>query len=489
MVLQRDMPVPVWGWAAPGEDVKVTFRDQTQSAKAGDDGKWSVKLAPLALGEPGTLTVQGSNSITLEDVLVGEVWVASGQSNMQWSVQAGLDPDLEALAANHPNLRLFQVPLVSKPDLQDDVTAEWKPCTPGNIPGFTAVGYYFGRQLHEVLGVPVGVIQTAWGGTRAEAWTSPTAMAARGELKPILDEWQRQEAAWDPAKAKADHEAALVKWEAAVAKARDEKKQPPNKPQMASDPKLSQHRPSNLYNAMIHPLAPYAIRGAIWYQGESNASRAYQYRVLMPTMIRSWRDAWKQGDFPFYQVQLANFREIQANPGDSDWAELREAQMLAIDAEPNVGVACITDIGAAKDIHPKNKQDVAKRLARLALVDNYGYAGKLTRNGPTYKSLDINGAKCIVHFDNAGANLISYYNEPLSGFAIAGADKQWVWAQARVASANTVEVWHPEVTEPMAVRYNWSDNPQGNLYNALYLPAYPFRSDDWKGVTAENVKP
>lgn len=489
MVLQREMPVPVWGWAAAGEEVKVSFRDQTQSTKAGDDGTWSVKLAPLAVGEPGTLTVAGANTITLEDVLVGEVWICSGQSNMQWSVQAAIDPDLEALAANHPTIRLFQVPLVAKPEPQNDVIAEWKLCTPENIPGFTAVGYYFGRQLNEVLGVPVGIVQTAWGGTRAEAWASPSSLAANAELKPILDEWQRLDAAWDPAKAKADYEAALTKWEAAVAKAREEKKQPPNKPQPAADPHFSQHRPSSLYNAMVHPLVPFAFRGAIWYQGESNASRAYQYRVLMPTMIRSWRDAWKQGDFPFYQVQLANFKEIKAEPGDSDWAELREAQMLAIDAEPNVGVACITDIGAAKDIHPKNKQDVGKRLARLALVDNYGLGGKLKRNGPTYKSLDINGAKCIVHFDNGGANLNSYYNEPLSGFAIAGADKKWVWGNAKITGPNTVEVTHPEVPEPVAVRYNWADNPQGNLYNATYLPAYPFRSDDWKGITAENVRP
>lgn len=489
MVLQRDLPVPVWGWAAPGEAVKVTFRDQTQSATAGDDGKWSVKLTALSVGEPGTLTVQGNNTITLEDVLVGEVWICSGQSNMEWSTNASLDPDLESAAANYPQMRLFHVPRATTPEPQSDTTAEWKVCSPETCGGFSAVGYYFGRQLHQVLGVPVGIINSSWGGTRAEAWTSPAAMAARSELKPILDEWQRQESEWNPDKAKADYEAAMTRWEAAVAKARDEKKQPPNKPQPATDPRLSHNRHTNLYNGMIAPLVPFAIRGAIWYQGESNASRAYQYRVLMPTMIRSWRDAWKQGDFAFYQVQLADFREIKADPGESDWAELREAQMLACDAEPNVGAACITDLGAIKDIHPKNKQDVAKRLARLALVDQYGFAGKLNRNGPTYKSLDIVGGKCTIHFDNGGANLISYYNEPLTGFAIAGADKRWVWGEAKITGPNTVEVSHPEVLEPVAVRYNWADNPQGNLYNATYLPAYPFRSDDWAGVTANNVKP
>lgn len=489
MVLQRDMPVPVWGWAAPGEEVTVGFRDQTQTTTAGADGKWSVKIGPYTVGEPGTLTVKGQNTINLEDVLVGEVWVCSGQSNMGWTVAASIDPDLEASAATHPTLRLFQVPLLSKPEPQEDVKAQWKHCTPETIPSFSGVAYYFGRQLNESLQVPVGLIQTAWGGTRAEAWTSPSAMAARPELKPILEEWERQEQAWDPAKAKEQYEQALARWEQAVAKAREEKKQPPARPQPPLEPLLSQHRPSNLYNAMVAPLVPFAIRGAIWYQGESNASRAYQYRVLMPTMIRSWRDAWKQGDFAFYQVQLANFRAIKADPVESDWAELREAQMLTCQAEPNVGAACITDLGAAADIHPKNKQDVGKRLARLALVDLYGFSGKIARNGPTYRSVDIQGGKCTVRLDNGGSRLISYYNEPLTGFAIAGADRKWVWAQARITGEDTVEVHHPSVPEPVAVRYNWADNPQGNLYNTLYLPAYPFRSDDWEGVTVNNVKP
>jgi sialate O-acetylesterase len=489
MVLQREMPVPVWGWAAPGDEVTVTFRDQKQSAKAGDDGKWMVKLAALDVGEPGTLTVQGTNTITLDDVLVGEVWVCSGQSNMQWSIAAANDPDLEALAATHNKLRLFQVPQTSKSETQSDVPAKWTACNADTVPNFTAVGYFFGRQLQSTLKIPVGLIQTAWGGTRAEAWTSPAAMSAHGEFKPILESWQEQCAAWNPEKAQADYAAAMAKWEAAAAKARDEKKQPPAKPQLATDPRLSQHHPSNLYNGMVAPLVPFAIRGAIWYQGESNATRAYQYRALMPAMIHSWRDAWQQGDFPFYQVQLANFKAIQSQPVESDWAELREAQMLAIGAEPNVGVACITDIGAAKDIHPKNKQDVGKRLARLALCDIYGLGGKVVRNGPTYKSLDIVGDKCTVHFDNGGKDLISYYNEPVTGFAIAGADKKWVWAEAKITGPSTVEVWSKEVAEPMAVRYNWADNPQGTLYNATYLPAYPFRTDDWEGVTAKNVKP
>ncbi len=488
MVLQREIPAPVWGWADAGEQVTVTFRGQTKTATAGSDGKWSVKLDALAVGEPATLTVAGKNTVELQDVLVGEVWVCSGQSNMQWSVKAGLDPDLEAAAANHPGIRLFQVPMVTAREPQQDVKAAWRECTPGNIPQFTAVGYYFGRQLHEVLGVPVGLIQTAWGGTRAEAWTSAEVLAGSPMFKPILDKWALDCADYDSGRTQQKYNEALATWQKEVQAANDAGKRPPQRPQAPGDPRASQHHPSNLYNAMVAPLVPYAIRGAIWYQGESNAARAYQYRELMPALIRSWRDVWKQGDFSFYQVQLANFREIKAEPGESDWAELREAQMLACDALPKVGAACITDIGAARDIHPRDKQNVGKRLARLALVGDYGVKD-IVRQGPTYRSLDLRDGKATIHFDTHGEKLISYYGEPLSGFAIAGPDKKWVWATAKITDKDTVELSHPDVTDPRAVRYNWADNPQGNLYNAGYLPAYPFRTDDWEGVTAQNVTP
>ena len=277
-------------------------------------------------------------------------------------------------------------------------------------------------------------------------------------------------------------------WKKKVADARAAGKQPPRRPQLQGPPRLDRHHPSTLYNAMVAPLVPYAIRGAIWYQGESNASRAYQYRTLMPTMIQSWRDAWGQGDFHFYQVQLANFLAINDQPEESAWAELREAQTMAGDQIPNVGAACITDLGAAKDIHPKDKQNVAKRLSRLAFVDVYGL-DKIVKQGPTYKSMEKKGNKVLVHFENYGSPLITYYREPLTGFAIAGEDKQFVWANAKIVDGDTVEVSHPEVKNPQAVRYNWANNPQGTLYNNAYLPAYPFRTDDWKGTTAESVTP
>ena len=485
MVLQRNQPLPVWGWADAGEEVTVTFRDQSQTATADTDGKWRVTLDPLAVGEPGSLTIKAKNTIELHDVLVGEVWVCSGQSNMGMTVARGLDADLEAAAADFPNIRLFQVPLVTAEQPQEDVKAQWRASTPETIPGFTAVGYYFGRQIHETLHVPVGLIQTAWGGTRAEAWTSAQQMAA---FQPLLDKWAQDSAAYDPEKAKQAHEAALATWQQRARAARAAGRRPPARPQLEGQPRLSRHHPSNLYNAMVAPLAGYGIRGAIWYQGESNAGRAYQYRKLMPALIKSWRDAWQQGDFPFYMVQLANFRAIQPQPVESDWAELREAQMLTVDALPNVGVACITDLGAATDIHPKDKQNVGKRLARLALVNDYKLPG-ITKQGPTYRSIDIHHDRIVVHFDTYGQKLTGYYNEPLTGFAIAGNDRKWVWANAKIAGDDTVEVSHPDVVEPIAVRYNWADNPQGNLYSEAYLPAYPFRSDDWPGITVDKVTP
>ncbi len=488
MVLQRDQPVPVWGTADAGEEVTVSFRDQSLTVKAGDDGKWSAKLAPLTVGDAAALTVKGTNTITFEDVLVGEVWVCSGQSNMGWAVQASLDADLEAAATGQPGIRLFQVPMVTALEPQDDVKAEWRACTPENIPNFSAVAYFFGRQLYETLDVPVGIIQTAWGGTPAESWTRHDHLVSDADLKPILDTWAERVQTYNPEEAKAQHAVALEKWKAAVAIAKSEDKPLPQRPRDPQDPNTNSHNPTVLFNAMIAPLTPYAIKGAIWYQGESNAGRAYQYRKLMPAMIQSWREDWGQGDFPFYQVQLANFKGKTTEPGESEWAELREAQMLATQALPHVGAACIIDIGAAKDIHPKDKQNVAKRLARLALVDDYGRTG-IVRNGPVFKSVDIQAGKCVVDFHTSGRKLTSYYNEPLGGFAIAGTGKKWVWAEAKIIDADSVEVSHPDVMEPVAVRYNWADNPQGNLYSDSYLPTYPFRTDDWPGLTVGKLKP
>ena len=490
MVLQRDMPVPVWGWADAGEEVTVTFQGQTKSTKADAEGKWSVKLDALSVGAPANLIVKGKNQLAFDDVLVGDVWVCSGQSNMEWSINSAIDPDLESLSSKNNKLRLFHLLKASSTTPKTDCTGKWVASAPDKVGGFSAVAFFFGRQLQQTLDVPIGLINTSWGGTRAEAWTSAEGMASRGEFKPIIDSWAKIETEY-PQK-KAAYDVALEKWKKESAEATAAGKKPAAQPAAPMDPNTTPHRQTNLYNAMIAPIVPYGIKGAIWYQGESNAGRAEQYRTLMATLIKSWRAAWKQGDFPFYQVQLANFKAKKDQPGDSDWAELREAQVISSEAAAPGGVACIIDIGAIKDIHPKNKQDVGKRLARLALVDLYGYAGKVARSGPTYRSMDIKDGKIVLHFDNLGEGglkgLLSYYGEPLTGFSIAGEDKKFVWGDAKI-DGSTVVVSSKDVANPVAVRYNWADNPSGNLYNAVYLPAYPFRTDNWDGITKGVLAP
>lgn len=486
MVLQRDKAVPVWGEAEAGAKVEVSFAGQSKSTTVGDDGKWSVSLDALeASADPRAMTVKvGDETKAFDDVLVGEVWFCSGQSNMQWSVSASLDAELEAATANYPDIRLYYVPRVATGrEPKKDIDASWTPCNPQTTPGFSAVAYFFGRTMHKALGVPVGLVHTSWGGTRAEAWTPESNLRAISELAPITDTWDERDKSYDAEAAKANYEKAVAKWEENGKKGR--------RPGAPQNPIQSQHHYSALWNGMVDALAPFAARGAIWYQGESNAGRAYQYRTLMKTLIESWREQWNDDSFAFYQVQLANFMAIKDQPGDSAWAELREAQAMVADQLDNAGAAIITDIGAAKDIHPKDKQNVGKRLARLALVDLHGF--DMARSGPVFKSADFADGKATVKLETPGGggmkNILSYYNEPLTGFAIAGEDRVWHNADCKIVDGQTVVCSSPDVPQPVAVRYNWADNPQGTLFNQAYLPAAPFRSDDWEGVTKNNVTP
>jgi len=490
MVLQREQPVPVRGRAHPGATVTVSIRDQTRQAIAAEDGRWTVTLSALTLGNPATMTVaSGDQTRVFSDVLVGEVWICSGQSNMFWPVAQCLDPDLETAAARYSQLRLFQVPISASAEPQEDVQAQWKLCSPESVTTFSAVAYFYGRTLQSVLQVPVGLIHTSVGGTPAEAWTPATTLKTSEQLRPMVEKWERKAAEYDPVADGRAREKAMAAWKLRTERAKTQGKRAPFPPFFLGDPKSSLLTPGALYNAMVKPLAPYAVRGAIWYQGESNVQRAWQYRTLMPALIRSWRETWHQDHFPFYMVQLANFHRIEDEPGDSDWAELREAQMLTAATLPDVGVACITDLGEATDVHPKNKQDVGKRLARLALSDVYGYADRITRNGPVYRSVSFADDRATLIFDTLGSELSSWYQDPLKGFAISGADRKWVWAECEITGPDTVDVWHEDVTEPVAVRYNWANNPQGNLYNKHLLPAYPFRTDDWSGITADKLIP
>lgn len=456
MVLQRDMALPIWGWADAGEEVSVSIAGQTHKATAGADGKWSVKLAALKVSDkPQTMTIKGKNSLELGNILVGEVWLASGQSNMQWGVNGSLNPKEEIAAAKYPNLRLFSAKIISQREPQKDTEGKWSECSPASVAGFSAVGYFFGRHLHKELNVPVAIIHSSLGGTLCEAWTKQEFLESDPDFKPILD---RQ--------ANAD---------AAEKKAREANQDPKKKINSA----WNSNSPTGLYNGMIAPLVPFAIRGAIWYQGESNLGRAQQYRKLFPTMIRNWRQDWNQGDFPFLFVQLAPYRYRGQDP--ATYAELCEAQTMTLTTSPNTGMAVTNDIGNVNDIHPQNKQDVGKRLALNALAKVYGRK-ELVYSGPIYKSMEKKEGKIVLHFDHVGGGLAVRGGGELSSFTIAGADQKFVPAKAEIVG-NTVVVSSPDVADPVAARHAWRDDAAPNLVNKEGLPASLFRTDDWKGLT------
>jgi len=445
---------------------------------ADKDGKWSFKINPPTAGGPYEMTLTGKNTINIKNILVGEVWVCSGQSNMQMTVQSSANSAQEIADAGYPKIRLFYVTRKVAETPQSDCEGSWVECSPETVPGFSAVAYFFGRELHKQLNVPVGLIHTSWGGTPAEAWTRREALEANPDCAPILKRYDDAVAKYP--EALKEYEQKLAEWKQAAEKAKVDGKRPPRRPRPPFGPGSS-HSPAGLYNAMIAPLIPYGIQGAIWYQGESNASRAYQYRTLFPDMIKNWRNDWGRGKFPFLFVQLANFKQTKPEPDESAWAELREAQSMTLEL-PKTGMAVIIDIGDADNIHPKNKQDVGKRLALWALADTYDL--KLVYSGPIYKSMKVDGGSIILSFDHVGGGLVAKDDEQLKGFSIAGADKKFVWADAKI-DGNTVVVSSDKVSEPAAVRYAWADNPVCNFYNKEDLPASPFRTDKWPGVTVD----
>lgn len=483
MVLQRSQKDPVWGWADAGEKVTVTIAGQTHSTTANDQGHWKVVLDPIQAVGPFTLSVAGRNRIELTDVLVGEVWVCSGQSNMQFQVSASNDGDLETLTANFPNIRLITVPQVGTQEPQSDFKGQWQRCSPETVGSFSGVGYFFGRQLHQTLNVPIGLIDNSWGGSSCEAWVRRDLLEKDLNYKPLMERWEETERTFDWDKIQAGYQEDLGKWRDATAQAKTAGTPAPPRPRNPANPLAGQHRPGNLYNGVLKPIIGYGIRGTIWYQGESNAGRAYQYRELFPLMIQNWRDEWKQGDFPFYWVQLADFRDEKSEPAESDWAELREAQTMTMDRLPNTGEAVIIDLGEAHDIHPRNKQDVAKRLARLALARDYDV--DIVSRSPRYQSMERKDGKIVLTFDHVGDGLDTFDVRQPIGFSIAGADRKFVWAKAQIASKNQMEVWSTEVPAPVAVRYAWADNPVCNLQNKEGIPATPFRTDDWPGITVD----
>lgn len=625
MVLQRDQEVRLWGWADAGATVSIAFNDQTYSGKADMDGQWEVKIPATKAGGPYELTIQSSDQkIKLTNILFGDVWVCSGQSNMEWPVSAAANPKEEIAAANYPKIRLFtvtnRIATEPKTDLEE---GEWVTCSPETITGFSAVGYFFGRDLHQSLDIPIGLISSNWGGTVVETWISKDGLSSVPKLQKEAEMVASVDFQRDRAEAEAKQQVWLAKFKTMDeglqgdhyiwAKPKTDYKQwdPIDLPVLwessgeevlqgfdgvvwfvkkikldqasAGKPAVlnlgpiddsditwvngkkvgelnnqynvvrkykipedvltvgentvvvrvedyqggggiygdademylqigsektglsgawhykigtptigNEDRPRGfgpnsyptlLYNGMIHPIIKYPIKGAIWYQGESNASRAYQYRKLFPALINNWRTKWKIGDFPFYFVQLANFMAPFAQPKGSEWAELREAQDMTLSL-PNTGMASAIDIGEADDIHPRNKQEVGRRLALAAKKITYGK--DVIHSGPRYKSVRFDKGAAFVKFTDAGKGLmVKDKYDYVKGFTIAGEDQQFYWAKAEIIDENTVKVYAPNVKEPVAVRYGWADNPdQANLYNSADLPTNPFRTDKWPGITA-----
>lgn len=612
MVLQRHTDLKVWGDADPGEQITLSFNGQKLETRANKKGNWIVILSPMAAGGPFEMIIQGKNRIVLGNILIGDVWICSGQSNMGWTVAQSDNADKEIDKGDYPNIRLFSVPheLSSVPKTEMKNTS-WKVCTPETIKDFSAVGYFFGRGLHNELDVPIGLINTTWGGTAVETWTSKESIVQlpkyegfgrrienfnpeeieernraslekalgflpmdekgleEGWMNPSTDrsdwktieipnfwenlgyetldgivwfsydfnletndihprsflylgridnsditwingikvgemEWGhekdreykipldvlkpglnnitiRVDDRWGKGGFAANQEQFFLKagkqniplngrWQFKVDKVYDNFKASPNEV------------PSLLYNAMIHPLIPYGIKGVIWYQGENNTPRAKEYAITFPNMINNWRENWQQGDFPFLFVQLANFQKPKLMPGEDNWAELRESQTSALSLN-NTGMALAIDIGEADDIHPTNKQDVGERLKLSALKVAYG-KDEVVHSGPKYKSMQIEDGKAVVYFDHIGSGLMvkskhGYINE----FEIAGEDQKFYWAKAKL-DGDKVVVWSDKVNKPVSVRFAWSSNPsEFNLYNKEGLPAIPFRTDDWEGLT------
>lgn len=453
-VLQQGIEVPVWGSANDGEKVVVKFQGQEISTTA-KDGRWLVRLKPLKPGGPFALTIRGENEISLKNILVGEVWLCSGQSNMAFQLHRA-ENGAEAIAdAADAQLRFFFVPHESADAPQKEVVGSWKESSSQTASNFSAVAYFFGRDLRRARNVPVGLIEASVGGTPAEAWTSREALAADPELKKILELYAANLSNYDSAMA--EHTAAQ---KAAAASG----KPTPARPKKAADPRVTAKRPAGLYNAMIAPLQPYALAGAIWYQGEANSGRAEQYQKLFPAMIRNWREAWGQGEFPFLFVQIA--------PHERMTPEIREAQSLTARNVPRTAMAVIVDVGNKSDIHPKKKEPVGARLALAARAIAYGE--KVESSGPIFSKMTTEKSRAILSFTHAGGLVAK--GGTLAGFTIAGPDGKFVSATARIEGERVV-VQADAVKEPAAVRYGWENAPVVNLFNGAGLPASPFRTD------------
>jgi sialate O-acetylesterase len=477
-VLQTGMAVPIWGNADPGEKVTVTLSGQKKSATADASGKWTVRLTKLKAGGPFEMTISGNKAgdapIIVKDVLVGEVWLGSGQSNMQFYVSKNgpghapyglLDEEKEIAAANYPQVRMFTVKLGGALEPQTDAVGEWQVCTPETVPNFSAVGYLFARDLNQALKVPVGIVLSAYGASTAEAWIPRQAMAADPQLKPMLDKLDARESYFKAHQGASDADAPPAPM---TINAR------PGRPGPMRDPVRDQHQPTVLFNQMINPLLPYAIRGAIWYQGESvvgGPNGLLLYGHVMDTLVTQWRSLWGEGNFPFYVVQLPG----QQNVSNSPLIREQQAKILSL---PNTGMAVVLDTSEAKNVHPHNKEPLGDRLTKIALANVYGQ--KIEYSGPVYASMKVQGSAIRVKFTHASG--LTAKGDSLKWFQIAGGDQKFVDADAKI-EGDSVVVSSPQVSAPVAVRYAWDNYPDtANLYNGAGLQAAPFRTDDWDAM-------
>jgi len=480
MVLQQKTACPIWGSADPGERITVKLGGKTSaSTTAGEDGKWMLKLDTSKVSGPLEMTVSGSNTITIQNVAIGEVWVCAGQSNMEFRLPRAKDAEQEIAAANFPKIRMFTVARKVSDAPARDIAGKWLVCDTQAVRDFSAVGYFFARELHEKLKAPVGIIHASWGGTVVEAWMPAAAFESEPELKSIPEKWRANLEEYPSAKAAYDQQ--LAAWNAEAERAKSAGQPvPQHRPREPRGPGDSE-TPSGLFNGMIAPLIPYSIRGVAWYQGESNTGKPKLYRKLFPAMIAEWRKTWGEGDFPFLFVQLPNFNPRHADPAESNWAELREAQATALKM-PKTGMAVAIDLGDEHDIHPKNKQDVGHRLALVAETLVYGKKDVVS-SGPVFSGMKIEGNKVKLSFKQVNGGLVDKDGPPLKGFQIAGANRGFVWADAKI-EGDKVVVQSEKVPSPAAVRYAWADSPDCDLVNKAGLPAVPFRTDDWDAPQA-----
>ena len=473
MVMQRDADVPIWGAAEPGKTVTVSFADQVKQTTADASGQWRVELDPMPANDsPHVLKVEcDGETLTRKDVLVGEVWLCSGQSNMQFGLSHAVDGEAEVARASDPLLRLLRVEnhVVQR---GEDAVGKWAACSPASAEKFSAVGYYYGLVLREELGVPFGLISSAWGATSIESWT-PIEVIREDDAYVSTRERDRLRER-DRPRLLADYEAKVEQWKRDREDAQAAGKQLPQPPRMPISLR-PQSLSGSLYDSMIFPLVPFAMRGAVWYQGESNVGRADQYQPMLARLVETWRQAWAQDQFYFGIVQLPNYRPVAEETGESAWAALREAQRLVAVSLPDAGLAVTIDLGDADNGHPKNKQGVGQRLARWALADVYGKS--LADQGPVLQGAALVDGQVELKFADGPGELASLDGKEPASFALAGADKQWHWARAEVIGRRGLRVWSEDVPEPRFVRYAWADNPpSANLTDASGIPASPFQA-------------